>query len=147
MSGKQGGLQGWTRSFWWKSNIKRNFPNNGTRVGFPRKNIETLSKCVGMGLGKPKLIWSWVEESNMNVKKKYFLFAVRVIKQLNMFLRGVGMCPSLGNSKAQLDIIMINLLYLTLLWADDLQRSLPDSMILWFCHCVYFTFLSSIFEQ
>lgn len=144
MSGKQRGLQGWTRSFWWKSNIKRNFTNNGTRVGFPRKNIETLSKCVG----KPKLIWSWVEASNMNVKKKYFFFAVRVIKQLNMFLRRVGMCPSLGNSKAQLDIIMINLLYLTLLWAEDLLRDLFQTP--WFCDSVIvFTslFLSSIFDQ
>lgn len=149
MSGSQGGLHGGTRSSWWNSNIKRNFTNNGTRVGFPRRNIETLSNCVGMELGKPKLIWSWVEARDMNVKKKHF-FTVRVIKYWNTFLRGVGMCPSLGISKAQLEMGYPDLSGPALsrgAQPDNLQRSLPDSMILWFCHCVYFTFLFSIFDQ
>lgn len=38
------------------------------------------TKCVSMGLGKAKLTCSWVEASDMNVKKKHLFFAVRVIK-------------------------------------------------------------------
>lgn len=70
----------------------------------------------------------------MNVKKKHFFFTMRVIKQWNMFLRGVGMCPSLGLSKAQRhnsDQLALSDPALSRgAQPGDLQGSLPDSMIL-----------------
>lgn len=68
----------------------------------------------------------------MNVKKKHF-FTVRVIKYWNTFLRGVGMCPSLGISEAQLEMGYPDLSDPALsrgAQPENLQRSLPDSMIL-----------------
>lgn len=55
-----GVLRGWTKSSWQNSDIKRKHMEGESRDKWLRKNIITLSECAGMGLGKPKPVWSWI---------------------------------------------------------------------------------------
>lgn len=63
----------WIKSCSWQnSDIKKKGTRGRSRVRWPWRNSETQCEHAGKGLGKPKLIWSWIWWRNWRVTSKAF---------------------------------------------------------------------------
>lgn len=88
-----GGTHGWTRSSWLNSPIKSTRTRGRSRIGWGGRNIETLSKHAGMGLGKLKPIWSWFWQGTWRATRKVSIGT----SSAKGWLGRMGVCPVNGN--------------------------------------------------
>lgn len=65
-----GGLHGWTKCSWQKSNVKRKRTRSRSR--WPVRNTETPAECAGMGLGKARPARNWICWGNKKSSEKSF---------------------------------------------------------------------------